>query len=188
MARTGRKPKYDYRSREFLDRIEELAEKGLTDREIALSVRLSPAFFGEKKAELTELSEVLMRARGRLNTVVREKYLAIGLGGIRTKTVVRRKIEMEDGTVTEGDVMQETETELPPNPNVLQTWLFHHDPEWHKTVIDSKRLDVTTNGGDISATQLIFSPTPLSVKDMEDIKKLQHGGKENSADAGISET
>ncbi|MDR2138799.1 MAG: hypothetical protein LBP50_04545 [Tannerella sp.] len=48
-------------------------------------------------------------------------------------------------------------------------------------------VDVTTNGKDINGTQLIFSPTPLSPKDIEDIKNLQSGEK-NSADAGIPET
>jgi hypothetical protein len=50
-----------------------------------------------------------------------------------------------------------------------------------------KRLDVTSNGNDINGTQPVFSLTPLSPKDIEDIKNLQCG-KENSADAGISET
>jgi hypothetical protein len=186
MAR-GRKTKYDYRGEEFLSMIEGMAKKGLTDKEIACSIGLGVTYFCGKKSEVPELSEALARARNQINAIVRQKYLSVGLGGIKTKTVVRRKIEAENGELTDGEVIQETETELPPNPNVLQTWLFLHDREWNENVMAGKRLDVTTNGKVINGTQLIFSPTPLSPKDIEDIKNLQSGEK-NSADAGIPET
>ncbi|MDR1454753.1 MAG: terminase small subunit [Tannerella sp.] len=51
-----------------------------------------------------------------------------------------------------------------------------------------EKKDITTNGNDINGVQLVFSPTPLSPRDIEDIKNLQHGGKEDRADAGIPET
>jgi hypothetical protein len=182
----GRKQKYKYRSREFLEMIEGLAKKGLTDREIALSIGLNPTFFCEKKSEVAELSEVLTRARSQINAIVRQKYLAIGIGGIKIKTVTRRKYEDEgDKKFPDAEIIQETETELPPNPNVLQTWLFHHDKEWNEAVMQGKRLDVTSNGSNVG-TQLIFSPTPLSPKDIEDIKNLQSG--KDSTDTGLSET
>jgi hypothetical protein len=183
----GRKPKYNYRSEEFLAMIENLAKKGLTDKEIACSIGINATHFCEKKEMFPELSEVLTRARNSINAIVRQKYLSIGLGGLKTKAVVRRKIETGSGEFADDEIIQETETELPPNPGVLQTWLFHHDREWNERVMAGKRLDVTSNGNDINGTQLIFSPTPLSPKDIEDIKKLQ-SGKENSSDPGISET
>ncbi|MDE5837391.1 MAG: hypothetical protein K2H50_10360 [Paramuribaculum sp.] len=34
-SKRGRKPKYDYRSEEFLSQVESLAKRGLTDKEIA---------------------------------------------------------------------------------------------------------------------------------------------------------
>jgi hypothetical protein len=183
----GRNPKYNYRSEEFLSMIENLAKKGLTDKEIACAIGVSVSHFCEKKEKISELSEVLTRARGSINAIVRQKYLSIGLGGIKTKSITRKKIETAGGELLDGEIIQETEIELPPNPSVLQTWLFHHDREWNDRVMAGKRLDVTSNGNDINGTQLIFSPTPLSPKDIEDIKNLQ-SGKENSADAGISET
>jgi hypothetical protein len=185
MMQGSGKPKYKYRSKEFLDMIEGLAKKGLTDKEIALSIGLNQTHFCEKKSSTPEISEALARARSQINAIVRQKYLSIGLGGIKTTTVTRRKIEAEDGTLTNGEVIQETEAELPPNPSVLQTWLFNNDEEWRNAVMQGKRLDVTSNGGNIG-TQLIFSPTPLSPKDIEDIKNLQSG--KNSTDTGISET
>jgi cytoskeletal protein CcmA (bactofilin family) len=130
--------------------IEGLARKGLTDKEIALSIGIAENRFCEKKGEYPELREVLTRARCQINATVRQKYLSIGLGGIKTKSVTKRKIETESGELIDGEVVQETETELPPNPNVLQTWLFHHDPEWKKSVIEGKRLDLTSNGKDMN--------------------------------------
>jgi hypothetical protein len=52
--------------------------------------------------------------------------------------------------------------------------------------VERVEKDITTNGNDINGTQLIFSPTPLSPKDIEDIKRLQNG--KGSDDTGLSET
>lgn len=49
------------------------------------------------------------------------------------------------------------------------------------------KIDVTTNGKDIGQ-QIIFSPTPLSEKDIQEIKDIQYGNKEDSDNTGISET
>ena len=112
---------------------------------------------------MPELSEALTRARAQINAIVRQKYLSIGLGGIKTKTITRKKIEIEDGALLDGDVIQETETELPPNPGVLAQWLFNHDEEWRKSVIDGKKLDVTTNGKDIAPARVL---TKGEIKDL----------------------
>lgn len=174
------KPKYNYRSKEFLDQIEAFAKKGLTDKEIALSIGITPQYFSEKKDKIHELSEVLTRARAMINSIVRQKYLSIGLGGIKTKSITKN---------SNGEIIQETESELPPNPSILNTWLFHNDEDWRKSVIDGKKLDITTNGKDIG-TQLVFSSTPLSEKDMEEIKRIQNGDstKKDSTDTSVSET
>jgi hypothetical protein len=146
----GRKPKYNYRSGEFLEKIESLAKKGLTDKEIAYSIGVGHTWFCDRKQKFKELEESLTRARCHVNAVVRQKYLSLGLGGVKTKSITRRKIDAGNGELTDGEVIQETETELPPNPHVLQTWLFNNDPEWRKTVMEGKRLDLTSNGRDIN--------------------------------------
>lgn len=178
------KTKFDYKGKEFLESVESLAKKGLTDKEIALSIGLSPEEFCRKKASISQLYQVLACARAQINSVVRQKYLALALGGLKTKAVTRRKVE---GDMAEDVVIQETETELPPNLNALHTWLFHHDEEWRQKVIDGKKLDVTSNGETVG-TQLIFSSTPLSEKDVEELKKIQHGNQKDSTNPGISET
>lgn len=47
-------------------------------------------------------------------------------------------------------------------------------------------VDVTTNGKDVG-TQLVFSPTPLTEKDIQEIKDIQYGNKKDSNDSSISE-
>ena len=44
-GRGGRKPKFDYTSEDFLSLIEKYAQKGFTDKEIALAIGLSPQKF-----------------------------------------------------------------------------------------------------------------------------------------------
>ena len=58
---------------------------------------------------------------------------------------------------------------------------------WAKDIAATK-IDVTTNGNDIGR-QIVFSPTPLSEQDIQEIKEIQYGNnKEDSNDAGLSET
>lgn len=92
-SKGGRKPKYDYRSEEFLSLVESYAKKGFTDKEIACAIGIAPQFFSEKKSEIPELSDVLSRARSAINALVRAKFLAMALGGIKTKSVTRRRLK-----------------------------------------------------------------------------------------------
>ena len=57
---------------------------------------------------------------------------------------------------------------------------------WSKDIAAMK-IDVTTNGNDIGR-QLVFSPTPLTEKDIQEIKEIQNGNKEDSNDTSIPET
>ena len=90
----GRKPKYDYKGEEFLSLVESYAKKGFTDKEIACAIGITPQKFSEKKSELSELSDVLSRARSAINALVRAKFLAMALGGIKTKSVTRRRLKL----------------------------------------------------------------------------------------------
>ena len=62
----------------------------------------------------------------------------------------------------------------------------------HRGYTDS--IDHTTNGKDIAAPQLIFCNTPLSEKDLEEIREIEQGVKsvtneaETSQDSDISKT
>ena len=51
------------------------------------------------------------------------------------------------------------------------------------------KIDVTTNGKDMTAPQIVFSPTPLTEQDIQEIRDIQDGtATESSSNTGISET
>lgn len=128
----GRKPKHNYTSEEFLSQVESYAKKGFTDKEIAYAIGLEPETFCRKKAEVCQLSQVLSRGRAQINATVRAKFLAMALGGIKTKNTIRRKIRNDDGSETGEEEIQVTEVELAPSLQAQTTWLYHHDEEWRK--------------------------------------------------------
>lgn len=76
-SKGGRKPKYDYKSEEFLSLVESYAKKGFTDKEIACAIGIAPQKFSEKKSELSELSEVLSRARSAINAQKHPLFLCV---------------------------------------------------------------------------------------------------------------
>ena len=129
---TGRKPKFDYKSEEFFSQVETYAKKGFTDREIAFALGLAPQTFCEKKNEHSELCEVLARGRATITAAVRAKFLAMALGGIKTKSTVVRKLKDQDGNLTGEEELQVSESELAPNLQAMSVWLYHHDEEWRK--------------------------------------------------------
>ena len=129
---TERKPKFDYKSEEFLSKVETYAKKGFTDKEIAFALGLAPQTFSQKKNEHSELSEVLARGRATITAAVRAKFLAMALGGIKTKSTVVRKLKDQDGKLTGEEELQVSESELAPNLQAMSVWLYHHDEEWRK--------------------------------------------------------
>lgn len=155
-------PKYDYDSEEFLGRLEDFAKKGYSDKEIAYELNLGVTYFSTLKSENDGMSEALARGRAKINNIVRQRLLAVGLGGIKVKSITKQKSKFSDLTTDQGlgdMIVHETETELAPNANVLSTWLFNHDEEWRQKTIEGKKLDVTTNGKDVGGFPLIFMST-----------------------------
>ena len=128
----GRKPKFDYTGEEFLSQVEMYAKKGFTDKEIAFAIGQGQQTFCEKKSQYRELSEVLARGRATITAAVRAKFLAMALGGIKTKSTVVRKLKDQDGNLTGEEELQVSESELAPNLQAMSVWLYHHDEEWRK--------------------------------------------------------
>lgn len=93
---------------------------------------MSPQTFCEKKNEHSELCEVLARGRATITAAVRAKFLAVALGGIKTKSTVVRKLKDQDGNLTGEEELQVSESELAPNLQAMSVWLYHHDEEWRK--------------------------------------------------------
>lgn len=143
----GRKPKYDYKGEEFLSLVESYAKKGFTDKEIACALGITPQTFSEKKSEIKELSDVLSRARSAINALVRAKFLAMALGGIKTKSVTRRRLKDKDGNLLDETEECVVETELAPSLSAQATWQCHHDPDWRRVQRgEEPEVDNTTDG------------------------------------------
>lgn len=130
--KVGNKPKYDYNSEEFLKKIEDFAKKGCTDKEIAIAMDLNPAYFCELKGLHTKLAEVLTRGRAIITSAVRAKFLAMALGGIKTKSKTTRKIKDKNGNYTGEEEVMSSEGELAPSLQAMSVWLYHHDEDWRK--------------------------------------------------------
>ncbi|HCK24780.1 MAG TPA: hypothetical protein DHW31_08390 [Bacteroides graminisolvens] len=128
----GRKPKFDYTGEEFLSSVESFAKKGFTDKEIAYALGIAPQRFCEKKSLHPELCEVLSRGRATINAAVRAKFLAMAIGGIKTKSVTKRKLKDINGDYTGDEEIQSVESELAPSLQAMSVWLYHHDEEWRK--------------------------------------------------------
>lgn len=182
----ARPKKFDYDSDDFYDEILALSMQGLTDAEIADSLDLSPEAFccmkngnyeawsdEENERRSARLFKVLTRGRRKILGIVRGRYLKTALGGLKVKSITKRYVQDRcpcggndkecpecGGTgwivITDKAIMQENETELPPNMQALSTWLYHHDEEWRK--VEKKQEDEedvvphnTTKGVDIDA-------------------------------------
>lgn len=171
------KPKHDYDNIDFFKRIEALAMNGYTDEEIANELDLSREVFGcmkngnyenwteeENKRRGEQITNVLAHGRTRINALVRSAYLKGAFGGKKTKTKIVKYVQDKcdcmgqdkkcpkcGGTgwvvLTDKAVVQEGETELPPNMQALATWMYHHDPEWRKVErkLDEEASDIPTD-------------------------------------------
>lgn len=141
MSTSGFKPKWDYDDDEFYDLIYFHAFGGAIDSEIASQLGLEPNVFGQmkngnycgwsdeqNKKRSLRICRVLVRARENINQAVRSRFLKAALGGITTKSKTIRYIKGEKDETLE--VVQETETELPPNMNALSKWLYHRDKDY----------------------------------------------------------
>lgn len=180
------KPKHDYDSDDFYKLLESLAMNGYTDEEIANHINLAGEVFcrmkngsyngwsdEENSRRGSRIYQVLVHGRTEINARVRAAYLKGAFGGkmVRSKIVkyVQEKCECMGRdkkcsycggtgwiTLTDKAVIQEGETELPPNMQALTTWMYHHDPEWRKVErkLDEEASDIPVDinkGVDIDA-------------------------------------
>ncbi len=183
----GRKPKYDYSSKEFLDRIGEYAKRGFTDGEIALSLGINQTYFSELKGMHPEIPETLTRMRAQVNGLVRAAFLKTALGGrlVRTTQYVQKRCECKgndpkceicDGTgwITPTQHRCITETELAPNLMAQQRWLMNYDSDWKKKSSGEDDESVVT-GIDI---QVVYNDK----KDLDLQEKKQNDTEDETGD------
>lgn len=153
------KPKYDYKGKEFLDNVESMAKKGFTDKEIAANLNLEQTYFCDLKTKFPQISQVLTHARRGITAVVRAKFLAMALGGIKTKSTTKRKIVDRDGNLTGEDELQVTESELAPNLSAMSTWLYHYDEDWRNVERKQDEIEDKQSEGSIPISKWIENNT-----------------------------
>ena len=56
----------------------------------------------------------------------------MAVGGIKTKSVTKRKLKDINGDYTNEEEIQTIESELAPSLQAMSVWLYHHDEEWRK--------------------------------------------------------
>lgn len=171
-------PKYNYNENEFYEELFGFALQGYNDAEIADAMSLDDKVFyamkngkynnwneEQNRERSARIRDVLARARRKINSIVRGRYLKSALGGIKTISKGRRFAEVkcdckgEDmdcphchgvGVIVSKvkAIVSETEVELPPNVQALSTWLFHHDPEWRRIQrgLDEQEEETTDKG------------------------------------------
>ncbi len=153
--KAGRPPKFDYDSDEFYDEIFALALNGATDSEIAVMLEdkfgcslCAEAFSSmkngnyhrwtkeENKRRSERLVKVLTHARQRLVLTLRNTYVKMAFGKIKTKNkaTVSRRLRI-DGQLTDDEEVQTTvsDIEYAPNLQAISTLLYHYDKDWKMT-------------------------------------------------------
>lgn len=135
--------RYDFKNKDLLLTIEGMVRDGATNKQVAEYLRYSETYFCELLKKTPELSEVFTRARRPL-TVSVENSLYRRAIGMKVKTVTKRWMVGPDGKQTDIEIIQETESEVPPDPKAIAFWLTQRKPEvWNK---QPQKIDVTTGG------------------------------------------
>lgn len=126
------KAKFDFQDKHNLLKIEGWARDGWEDKQIAKNLKYNETYFSELKSKITGLSEALKRGRQPLDIIV-ENSLYKRATGLKVKSVVRRWMLLPDGTKTDTEILQETESELPPDTGAAMAWLKNRKPKtWNQ--------------------------------------------------------
>ena len=155
--KAGRPPKFDYSNLEFYQYIQDLASMGYTDAAIAYELTgkfkesITPETFSrfkhekKKNGEPTErsklLNQALLRGRDTLMQMARSTYFQMALGQRTVKTTTKQRIRLQDGTLTDEELVSTQEMELAPNMQALATMLFNHDNEWRENILRHKQAE-----------------------------------------------
>lgn len=144
--------KHDFTDRDLLVTIEGLIRDGWDNRQVAKYLGYNNTYFSELVGKHAELAETITRARKPLTFNV-ENSLYKRAVGMKVKTVTKRWMVNADGKQTDVEIIQETESEIPPDVKAQQLWLSQKKPEiWNK---QPQKIDATTNGKDLNSNIVI---------------------------------
>ena len=156
------KMKYDFSDPTNIAYIESYARDGLDNKQIAEKIGYNETYFSELVNSISELSEAIKRGRKPLDMFVETSLYKRATGTVKTKSITRRWMIDENGHQTTTEIVQEVETELPPDVGAIAFWLKNRKGDyWNKQPI---RVDTTTNGKDITGSVDISKWLALNVE------------------------
>jgi len=124
MAKVGRKKKYD---ESFPQQALELAEKGLTDREISKQLGIATSTFYEYQKKHSEFSDALKRGKQPVDNDVENALLKNALGYDYEEQVTEERIK-EDGTQHPA-VVRTLKKHMPGDVTAQIFWLKNRMPK-----------------------------------------------------------
>ena len=149
MAKVGSKKKYD---ESFPAKALELAEKGLTDKEISKQLGIATSTFYEYKKEHSEFSDALKRGKQPVDNDVENALLKKALGYDYEEQVTEVRIS-EDGTQHPA-VVRTLKKHMSGDVTAQIFWLKNRMPkEWR----DGKNIELTDKDG------ALLAPKPIEI-------------------------
>ena len=152
MAKVGAKPKYD---ESFPAKVLELAEKGLTNKEIAKKLEISITSFYEYKKRISEFSDALKKGKEPIDDEVENALLKRAMGYDYDEQVTEERIS-EDGT-KHPSVVRNLKKHIPGDVTAQIFWLKNRMPkEWR----DARNIELTDKDG----ASLAPKPIEITIK------------------------
>lgn len=120
--------KYDFTDKDFIGTIEGLIRDGWDNKQVAEYLHYNEQYFCKVVKNNSELSEAIRRARKPITFAI-ENSLIKKCMGMKVKSITKRWMVGADGKQTDIEIIQETETELPPDGRLIQFYLSQRKPE-----------------------------------------------------------
>jgi len=139
----GRKPKYDFTDKDLLATIEGFIRDGWDNKQVAKYLKYNNTHFSELIGKYPELSEAIRRGRKPIIFAV-ENSLIKRCMGLKVKSTTKRWMVGPDGKQSDTEILQETETEIPPEPKSIMFFLTQRKPELYNK--QPQKVDITTGG------------------------------------------
>lgn len=123
--------------------IEGMARDGADNKDIAEYLHYAEHYFTEVLKNNPLLSDAIRRGRRPIVFSVENSMLKRCMG-MKGKSVTKRYLKDADGNVTDTEVIQETEFDIPPSDKLIMFYLTQRKPEVYNK--QPQKVDLTTGG------------------------------------------
>ena len=152
MAKVGRKMKYDD---SFPERVQELAEKGLSDREISKQLGISTTVFYEYKNEIPEFADALKKGKEPIDNEVENALYKRAMGYDYEEQV--SEVRISENSTQHPSVVRTLKKHIPGDVTAQIFWLKNRMPkEWR----DGRNIELTDKDG----ASLAPKPIEITIK------------------------